>query len=64
MPIYEYQCTECGERFEVRQNVGADGSSLSCPKCHSGNPRKLLSLFSTQRPSGSGSSDISCLTNT
>ena len=61
MPVYEYQCTECGERFEVRQAIGADGSSLSCPKCQAGNPRKLFSSFSTQRPGGSASSSMSCL---
>jgi len=33
MPIYEYQCAQCGEKFEVRQAIGADSSGLSCPKC-------------------------------
>jgi predicted nucleic acid-binding Zn ribbon protein len=28
MPVYEYQCTERGERFEVWQLFGEDGSSL------------------------------------
>ena len=31
MPIYEYQCTQCGEKFEVRQSIGEDGSKLNCP---------------------------------
>jgi putative FmdB family regulatory protein len=31
MPIYEYQCISCGEKFEVRQSIGEDGSKLNCP---------------------------------
>ncbi|MBE9501009.1 MAG: zinc ribbon domain-containing protein, partial [Chloroflexi bacterium] len=31
MPIYEYQCAHCGQKFEVRQAIGEDSSSLSCP---------------------------------
>ncbi len=45
MPIYEYQCVQCGEKFEVRQAMGEDGSKLNCPKCRVGNPRKLFSSF-------------------
>ena len=45
MPLYEYRCTECGERFEVRQAMGEDGSKLNCPKCQAGNPQKLFSTF-------------------
>lgn len=67
MPIYEYQCTECGERFEMRQAIGADGSSLNCPKCHAGNPKRLISSFFSQGSSTSEFSDISyptCSTGT
>jgi len=56
MPIYEYQCTQCGERFEVRQAIGDDGSKLSCPKCNSPNPRRLLSSFFSP---GSSTTDFS-----
>ena len=58
MPIYEYQCTECRERFEVRQSIGEDSSLLNCPKCHAGNPKRLISSFFAQRPSASEFSDI------
>jgi len=57
MPIYEYECTQCGERFEVRQSIGEDGSRLNCPKCKAGNPKRLFSSFfnrSTTRNSESG----------
>lgn len=45
MPIYEYQCTQCGGRFEVRQAIGEGGSGLNCPKCHAGEPKRLFSSF-------------------
>ncbi|MBA7470483.1 hypothetical protein ES707_05770 [subsurface metagenome] len=56
MPIYEYQCTQCGEKFEVRQSMGEDGSRLSCPKCSAQNPRRLFSSFFS---AGSSSSELS-----
>lgn len=45
MPIYEYQCTQCEEKFEVIQSIGEDGSKLTCPKCTAQNPRRLFSSF-------------------
>jgi putative FmdB family regulatory protein len=41
MPIYEYECSECGARFEQWQRVG-DPKPLTCPKGHS-RVRRLLS---------------------
>jgi putative FmdB family regulatory protein len=32
MPLYEYQCDECGIRFERRQRITADAISV-CPEC-------------------------------
>lgn len=54
MPLYEYQCTACGERFEVRQAMSEDGSKLRCPKCNAAKPRKVFSTFFSP-----GSSDLS-----
>ena len=48
MPIYEYQCTRCSERFAVLQSIGEDGSKLHCPKCNTQNPKRVLSSFFTQ----------------
>ncbi|RLC93192.1 MAG: zinc ribbon domain-containing protein [Chloroflexi bacterium] len=45
MPIYEYECTVCGARFELRRNVGQSDSEVKCPKCGADNTRRLLSLF-------------------
>ncbi|GMV49277.1 MAG: hypothetical protein NBKEAIPA_01396 [Nitrospirae bacterium] len=32
MPIYEYQCTECGYRFEVKQGI-KDDPIKECARC-------------------------------
>lgn len=56
MPIYEYQCAQCGEKFEVRQAMGEDGAKLNCPKCSARNPRRLLSSFFS---TGSSTSEFS-----
>jgi len=67
MPIYEYQCTRCGERFEVRQSIGEDGSKLNCPKCNARNPKRLFSSFFSLGSSTSKTSEISyptCSTGT
>jgi putative FmdB family regulatory protein len=32
MPIYEYACSSCGHRFDVRQSF-ADDPIASCPSC-------------------------------
>ena len=55
MPIYEYQCTQCGAKFEVRQAMGEDGSKLNCSKCGAPNPRRLLSSFFSPGSSTSAS---------
>jgi putative FmdB family regulatory protein len=55
MPIYEYECTKCSERFSVRQSIGGDGSELNGPKCQVGNPKRLVSAFFD---GGSGRRDI------
>jgi putative FmdB family regulatory protein len=32
MPTYEYECSECGHRFELFQNI-KDQPLKTCPKC-------------------------------
>jgi len=62
MPIYEYQCTDCGEKFEVRQAIGQDGSNLSCPKCNASKPKRVFSSFFSSNSSESEPSEVSCPT--
>jgi putative FmdB family regulatory protein len=42
MPLYEYQCESCHERFERIQKF-SDPLVDVCPKCGNGPVRKLLS---------------------
>ena len=42
MPIYEYQCTACGEELEVIQKI-TDPVRKKCPKCKKNKLEKLIS---------------------
>ena len=58
MPIYEYECRECKERFEVLQGMNEGSESVCCPKCNAKEPRRLLSVFGSSNSSSSEA--ISC----
>ncbi len=40
MPVYEYQCRACGERFDLKQSF-SDEPIKVCPKC-GGETRRVL----------------------
>lgn len=42
MPLYEYECESCGQRFEKIQKF-SDPPADVCPHCGKGPVRKLLS---------------------
>jgi len=42
MPLYEYECDSCGERFEVIQKF-SDAPLETCKKCGKGPVHKLMS---------------------
>jgi putative FmdB family regulatory protein len=44
MPLYDYQCKDCGEAFEVRAAIKEKeaGLELVCPKCGSHEARQML----------------------
>jgi putative FmdB family regulatory protein len=54
MPIYEYVCDKCNERFE--KIVINRQQEISCPKCGSAKATIQLSVFAT---AGGGSSNPS-----
>jgi len=51
MPIYEYECTQCGHFEEVMQKI-SDPPISECPRCH-GKMKKLMSM-NTFHLKGSG----------
>ncbi|MCZ7574835.1 MAG: zinc ribbon domain-containing protein [Ardenticatenaceae bacterium] len=58
MPLYEYICHTCGERFErlVRRN---DSFVPVCPTCGGGEVGRAFSTFAAGRSRG-GSSAAAC----
>lgn len=42
MPIYEYQCSDCGFQKEVIQKI-SDEPLKVCPECGEGSMKKLVS---------------------
>lgn len=42
MPIYEYECTDCGNRFEILQGVN-EKPDLHCESCNGSSIRRILS---------------------
>jgi putative FmdB family regulatory protein len=52
MPIYEFECETCGERFEELASNETKG--LACPACASERTRRLLSPVSppSRQPRG------------
>lgn len=41
MPIYEYECDSCKQRFEVQQSI-QDAPLVTCPQC-SGSVHRVFS---------------------
>ena len=59
MPIYEYVCDDCGQRYE--RLVMNQKQAIICPKCESGRHTIQLSVFAapangSKSSSGSSSS--------
>jgi putative FmdB family regulatory protein len=53
MPIYEYMCLKCNEKFSVLQSIHSSEKDTECPKCSSRDVKKALSSFSCVSASGS-----------
>jgi putative FmdB family regulatory protein len=48
MPIYEYRCRRCGNRFELL--IFNRQEEVSCPGCESQEVSRLVSRFSVHEP--------------
>jgi putative FmdB family regulatory protein len=58
VPIYEYQCKSCGEKFEkLVRTMGEAKPKIACPKCGSEQTTKALSVFAVAESSSVKGSD-------
>jgi putative FmdB family regulatory protein len=71
MPIYEYVCAECDNKFEQLRPLSQSDKPAECPRCHKPARRKMstFACFSTTssgvptRVAGTGSSACSSCTS-
>jgi putative FmdB family regulatory protein len=56
MPIYEYICGDCSERYE--QIVLSRTQAIACPKCSSRSHTLQLSVFSAPAKSSNGDKGV------
>lgn len=65
MPIYEFECSECGKLFEELVFNLTKIDSVNCPSCESNDVRKRISLMAatTRSNGGSAAPAPSCTTS-
>ncbi len=60
MPIYEYRCESCAEKFDVLTRFAERDSAQVCPACESTKTKVLVSSFASFSSSGdTAASDFS-----
>jgi putative FmdB family regulatory protein len=59
MPIYEYRCESCSEKFEVLTRFAERDKAQECPACESTKTRVLVSSFAFGGGEPSSLSDFS-----
>ncbi|MHB9035656.1 MAG: FmdB family zinc ribbon protein [Armatimonadota bacterium] len=59
MPIYEFKCKLCEERFEILISLSRIDEAR-CPVCGSGDIKRLMSTFATHVSGGSSSHSSNC----
>lgn len=55
MPLYDFRCPKCDDRFELRRSMAEADDPATCPAGHAG-ARRLLAVFASTGKAGSGSS--------
>jgi putative FmdB family regulatory protein len=53
VPLYEYRCSSCGNRFEVLRRMGQGSEGLACPECGQEKVDKEFSTFAGATAGGS-----------
>jgi len=49
MPLFEYACLECGNRFEILRGANRADDVTICEQCHGARVKRLLSVFAAPR---------------
>ncbi len=58
MPIYEYECTTCGKRFDkLIRSLSRIPTEIVCPACQSSKTRRLVSAPAIRTGEGGGESE-------
>ena len=60
MPIFEYKCSACNNKFEYLHKSSTIQEEVLCPVCNSNKNRKLFSSFSASMKSEANSSSGEC----
>ena len=60
MPIFEYVCEDCSNKFELLEKTSQNGKK-KCPDCGSENVAKQISVFSAVVKEGESKKCNSCL---
>ncbi|OQA45960.1 MAG: Zinc ribbon domain protein [Chloroflexi bacterium ADurb.Bin325] len=55
MPVYEYLCASCDNRFEAIRSMSQADAPIACPRCAAPNARKVISVFAAISRDGGGS---------
>jgi putative FmdB family regulatory protein len=45
MPLYEYQCKDCGASFDSLRSMKDSDSPIPCKECHSQETARKISTF-------------------
>lgn len=60
MPLYEYECGDCGERFEALVSASTKDEARACPECGSEETTRVPSTFAVGAASNSQPECTTC----
>jgi len=63
MPLFEYECEDCGSRFEKLVR-GDRRDGIECPQCGSDRTERKLSTFATRGTDSGGTGRGACAPST
>jgi putative FmdB family regulatory protein len=58
MPVYEYVCDECKNRFELMRPFSRSGEGADCPRCRKKSNRVMSACYSKTTDSAGVSQSV------